>query len=180
MPPQNKKHAVFLDRDGTLNRALTGADGTRPPHTVEEFELLPGVEEGCRALRSAGYLLVVVTNQPDVGRGELSRAAVEAINARLVRLLPIDRVEVCYDSGRGEPSEFRKPAPGMLLKAAGELGLDLARCWMVGDRWRDVDCGRNAGVRTIFIDVGAAEPLRSKPDFTVRDFSAAVSVILGN
>ncbi|MFN5805202.1 MAG: HAD hydrolase-like protein, partial [Opitutia bacterium] len=79
----------------------------------------------------------------------------------------------------GEPSEFRKPAPGMLLKAAGDLGLDLSLCWMVGDRWRDVDCGRNAGVRTIFIETGRAEPLRARPDFVVRDFTAAVSVILG-
>ncbi len=174
-----RRSAVFLDRDGTLNRALPAADGTRPPHSVEEFELLPGVEEGCRALRAAGHLLVVVTNQPDVGRGDLSLSSAEAINARLVRLLPIDRVEVCYDSGRGEPSEFRKPAPGMLLKAAADLGLDLSLCWMVGDRWRDVDCGRNAGVRTIFIETGRAEPLRARPDFVVRDFTAAVSVILG-
>jgi D-glycero-D-manno-heptose 1,7-bisphosphate phosphatase len=73
----------------------------------------------------------------------------------------------------------RKPEPGMLLDAARALNLDLSRSWMVGDRWRDIDCGRRAGVRTVFIDFGYAEELRAQPDFTVASFSAAVAAILG-
>ena len=178
MPSESKRPAVFLDRDGTLNVAVIRAGLPHPPEEVEEFTLLPGVEEGCRRLREAGYALVVVTNQPDVGRGEQTIENVEAIHRRLLELLPIDRIEVCYDPGRGEDSEFRKPRPGMILKAARELSLDLTRSWMVGDRWRDVDCGVNAGVRTVFIDYGYAEALRSSPTHAVPDFPAAVNAIL--
>ncbi len=178
MPSESKRAAVFLDRDGTLNVAVVRAGLPYPPGKLEEFTLLPGVEEGCRRLRDAGYVLVVVTNQPDVGRGEQIIENVESIHRRLLELLPIDRIEVCYDPGRGELSEFRKPRPGMILKAARELGLDLTRSWMVGDRWRDVDCGVNAGVRTVFIDYGYAEALRSRPTYSVADFPSAVEVIL--
>jgi D-glycero-D-manno-heptose 1,7-bisphosphate phosphatase len=171
--------AVFLDRDGTLNAAVVREGKPYPPATVEELALLPGVVEGCARLKAAGYALVVATNQPDVGRGTQSRAAVDAIHARLCALLPLERVEASYDTGAEDPpSPFRKPAPGLLLRAARELGLDLARSWMVGDRWRDVDCGRNAGCRTVFIDCGYHENLRTPPDFTVRGFAEAVDIIL--
>ncbi len=172
--------AVFLDRDGTLNVQVVRDGRPYPPGRLEDFRLFDGVPEGCRALKAAGFALVVATNQPDVGRGEVSRAAVEAMHARLVELVPeIDRVEVCYDPGRGEPSARRKPEPGMLVDAAAALGIDLARSWMVGDRWRDVECGRRAGVRTVFIDFGYDEKLPSAPDFTVGSFPEAVSRVLG-
>jgi D-glycero-D-manno-heptose 1,7-bisphosphate phosphatase len=152
-----------------------------PPASANEFVLLPGVADGCARLKAAGYQLIVATNQPDVGRGTQTQAAVEAIHAKLCELLPIDRVEANYDSGREKmPSPFRKPGPGMLLRAAKELGLDLTHSWMVGDRWRDVDCGKNAGCHTIFIDEGYAEELRTTPDFTVRSFAEAVDIILAH
>jgi D-glycero-D-manno-heptose 1,7-bisphosphate phosphatase len=88
-------------------------------------------------------------------------------------------VEVCYEPGGGEkPSEFRKPRPGMLLRAAKELDLDLARSFMVGDRWRDIDCGYAAGCKTIFIDRGYDEALKQKPDFTAPDLPSAAKLIL--
>jgi D-glycero-D-manno-heptose 1,7-bisphosphate phosphatase len=171
--------AVFLDRDGTLNAAVVRDGRPYPPATVAEIALLPGVAEGCARLKAAGYVLVVITNQPDVGRGTQSQVVVQDIHTELRRLLPIDCIEVSYDSGReNPPSPYRKPAPGLVLRAARELGLDLVRSWMVGDRWRDVDCGRNAGCRTVFIDHGYAEALHARPDFTVRDFTEAVEVIL--
>lgn len=170
--------AVFLDRDGTLNAAVIRDGRPFPPASVDELALLPGVVEGCRRLKSAGYALVVATNQPDVDRGTQDRRVVEAIHAHLCELLPIDRIEVSYDAG-DSPSPFRKPAPGMLRRAARELGLDLTRSWMIGDRWRDVDCGRNAGCRTVFIDRGYREQLRARPDYIVCSFAAAVDVVLG-
>jgi D-glycero-D-manno-heptose 1,7-bisphosphate phosphatase len=175
-----QRRAVFLDRDGTLNEAVVRAGQPFAPATVAEFRLLPGVAESCRALRAAGYVLVVATNQPDVGRGTQSQATVEAMHAHLQELIPeIARIEVCYDAGSSNPpSEFRKPAPGMLLRAAETLGLDLTRSWMIGDRWRDVDCGARAGCRTIFIDWGYDEPLRQRPDFTARNFPEAAGIIL--
>ena len=172
--------AVFLDRDGVLNRPLTRDGVPYPPASREEFELLPGVKEACERLRVAGFALVVATNQPDVGRGMVKRELVESMHALLLRELPLDRIEVCYAAGsaHGEPSEFRKPAPGMLLRAARELHLDLARSWMIGDRWRDISCGYAAGCRTILVDHGYAEAMRAEPEFRVRSLAEAAELIL--
>ncbi len=179
--PRSGFPAVFLDRDGTLNRQII-RDGTpHPPATVDEFELFPGVAEACAQLAAAGYVLVVATNQPDVGRGTQPQTVVEAMHAKLRQLVPaIAHIEVSYAPGRaGDPPDpRRKPEPGMLLEASLLLGLDLARSWMVGDRWRDVDCGHRAGVRTVFIDFGYTELLHAQPDFTVRSFAEAARIIL--
>jgi D-glycero-D-manno-heptose 1,7-bisphosphate phosphatase len=177
-----KRRAVFLDRDGTLNAPLVREGRPYPPATIAEFQLLSGAAEACRQLHAAGYLLVVATNQPDVGRGTQSLASVEAMHAHLQKLIPeIARIEACYAPGQGVPhpeSRRRKPEPGMLTDAARAIGLDLAQSWMIGDRWRDIDCGARAGCRTIFIDWGYDEPLRTKPDFTVRSLAEAAGIIL--
>ena len=174
--------AVFLDRDGTLNLQVVRAGKPYPPATLAEFALFPGVPEACAQLAAAGYVLVVATNQPDVGRGDQAQSVVEAMHARLRELVPaLTHIEVCYAPGQGvaHAEDYRrKPAPGMITDAASNLGLDLARSWMVGDRWRDIDCGQRAGLRTVFIDFGYDEALRAAPDFTVKDFTAAAAVIL--
>jgi D-glycero-D-manno-heptose 1,7-bisphosphate phosphatase len=170
--------AVFLDRDGVLNRALVRDGKPYPPDTVEEFELLPGVEEACALLKKAGFLLVVVTNQPDVGRGTQSLAVVEAMHRKMGDLLPLDRIETCYEPG-GAPSERRKPAPGMLLSASRELGINLEKSYMVGDRWRDIDAGAAAGcAATFFIDCGYEEDLRAAPDYKVASLLQAAKMIV--
>lgn len=177
-----KRPAVFLDRDGTLNRQVIRDGRPYPPAKLEEFVLFPDVVEACARLAGAGYALVVATNQPDVGRGTQEQSVVEAMHARLRAWVPqIERVEVCYAPGLDRlapPDRRRKPEPGMLLDAAAALGLDLANSWMVGDRWRDIDCGLRAGVRTVFIDFGYAEELRAAPDFSVKTFAEAAAVIL--
>lgn len=177
-----KRPAVFLDRDGTLNRQVIRDGRPYPPAKLEEFVLFPDVVEACARLAGAGYALVVATNQPDVGRGTQEQSVVEAMHARLRAWVPqIERVEVCYAPGLDRlapPDRRRKPEPGMLLDAAAALGLDLAKSWMVGDRWRDIDCGLRAGVRTVFIDFGYAEELRAAPDFSVKTFAEAATVIL--
>lgn len=181
-PASSFRPAIFLDRDGTLNRQVIRDGKPYPPATLAEFELFPGVPEACSALAAAGYVLVVATNQPDVGRGSQSAAVVESMHAELRRLIPsLDHIEVCYAPGQGvdHPENYRrKPAPGMLTDAALFLGLDLSRSWMVGDRWRDIDSGQRAGLRTVFIDFGYAEELRAAPDFTVKTFPEATAVIL--
>ena len=150
-----------------------------PPTRLAEFEILPEVPAACARLKAASFLLVVATNQPDVGRGTLKKEIVETIHAEMCRRLPIDRVEVCYHPGQGASDcDCRKPKPGMLLRAAKELGIDLAQSWMVGDRWRDIDCGHAAGCRTIFIDRGYAEELRQKPDFSAGNLAEAADIIL--
>lgn len=168
---------MFLDRDGVINRAIIRDGKPYPPRSVQDFQLLPGVEEACRVLKSRGLLLVVATNQPDVGRGLIPVAVVESINATMCGILPIDRVEVCYDANDGESSEFRKPAPGMLLRAASALHIDLNDSFMVGDRWRDVDCGRAAGCTTFFVDHHYDEKLRQAPDFVVANLLEAAQII---
>ena len=174
------RRAVFLDRDGVINRALIREGKPYPAASVREFEILPGVEEACGKLKQAGFLLVVATNQPDVGRGTIRRENVEAIHAHLCRILPmIDRVEVSYDSGNEQPpSEFRKPRPGLLLRAARDLGIDLARSFMVGDRWRDIDCGHAAGCTTVLVDYSYAEALRQPPHYRVKNLLEAAELIV--
>jgi D-glycero-D-manno-heptose 1,7-bisphosphate phosphatase len=171
--------AVFLDRDGVINRATERDGKPYPPRTIADFEIYPEVPGACAQLKAAGFVLVVATNQPDVGRGTLDQAIVEKIHAHMISVLPIDRVEVCYHPGHGQSNcDCRKPKPGMLLRAAQALNIDLAQSWMVGDRWRDVGCGHAAGCKTIFIDRGYAEELRQKPDFTVKNLAEAAEIIL--
>ena len=175
--------AVFLDRDGVLNRPVIRDGLPYPPATIEELELYPDVVEGCRQLREAGFLLIVVTNQPDVGRGTRSRESVEVINARLREVIPaLDGIEVCFHAGaeHGEPCACRKPEPGLVLRAAAAHAIDLKRSFLIGDRWRDVGCAHAAGCRAAFIDHGYREELRQQPEFNVKTFPEAVAAILQN
>jgi len=173
--------AVFLDRDGVLNRPFVRNGRPYPPADVKEFELYEDVLVGCKRLKAAGFLLVVITNQPDVGRGAQSREAVEAMHVKMQSVLPsLDRIETCYHAGEryGQSCACRKPRPEMILRAAAEMKIDLRASYVVGDRWRDIDCARAAGCRAIFIDHQYAESLRQKPDLTVRTFSEAVAAVL--
>jgi D-glycero-D-manno-heptose 1,7-bisphosphate phosphatase len=171
---------VFLDRDGVLNPPVIREGLPLPPTTLDEFEVYPEVAEGCARLRGAGFILVVVTNQPDVGRGTQTRDVVEAMHMKLRAAVPsIDAIEVCYHAGSkyGEPCTCRKPKPGMVRRAATDRDIDLKRSFLIGDRWRDVDCAHAAGCRAVFIDHGYSEPLRKKPEFTVKTFGEAVALI---
>jgi D-glycero-D-manno-heptose 1,7-bisphosphate phosphatase len=143
--------AVFLDRDGVLTEAFVRGGVPTPPRTLAEFRVLPGVPEACISLRQAGFALVVVTNQPDIARGTQARAEVDEMNDRLRSLVPLDEIYICpHDDA--DACSCRKPQPGMLLDAAGRLGLDLARSASVGDRWRDVEAALRAGVTAIHVD----------------------------
>lgn len=168
---------VFLDRDGVINRVVIGADGVpHPPSSVEDVELLPGVEDACDMLRAMGHVLVVVTNQPDVARGTQSRAAVEAINALVCDRLGIDHVCVCYHDDH-DGCTCRKPQPGLIVEAARDLGIDLTASFMVGDRHRDIEAGKRAGCRTIFVGDGYRESLSSKPDANLPSLATAAAWI---
>lgn len=148
--------AVFLDRDGVVNRAEVRDGRPYPPSSAEEVEIPEGAAAALADLKAAGFLLIVVTNQPDVARGAQTLEAVNQINARLGAALPIDSFRVCaHDDSANCPC--RKPKPGLILEAAAEFDIDLKRSYMVGDRWRDVDAGAAAGCRTVFIDYGYRE-----------------------
>lgn len=173
--------AIFLDRDGTLNRQIIRNGKPYPPQTLEDFTLFDGVAEACARLAEAGYILIVATNQPDVGRGTQSQAVVEAMHQRLYKWVPsIRHIEVAYDAGKDPliPTPRRKPEPGMIHDASAVFNLDLDCSWMIGDRWRDIDCGKRAGLKTVLIDFGYAEELNEAPDFIVKSFAEAAAVIL--
>jgi D-glycero-D-manno-heptose 1,7-bisphosphate phosphatase len=168
---------VFLDRDGVLNRALVREGKPYPPDSFAELQILSGVPDALARLRAAGFLNIVVTNQPDVATGKQRREVVEAMNAHLMRHLAIDAVKVCYH-GEAEGCACRKPRPGMLLEAAAQFGIDLGGSFLVGDRWRDVAAGQAAGCRVFFIDCAYAEKRPDKPYVAVESLAQAVGLIL--
>jgi D-glycero-D-manno-heptose 1,7-bisphosphate phosphatase len=171
------RRTVFLDRDGVINRAVVRDGKPYPPSSVEETEILPGVAEALVSLRHAGYLLIVVTNQPDVARGTTSKASVEAINSYLSSRLALDEFRTCYHDS-ADQCECRKPRPGALLAAATEHSIDLEQSFMVGDRWRDIEAGERAGCKTIFVDYGYDEKQPESPSFTVTSLLEASKIIL--
>jgi len=171
------RRAAFLDRDGVLNAAVVREGKPYPPASAAEVVILPGVAEALCRLKAAGYLIIVVSNQPDVARGTTTREAVEAINARLAAELPIDEFRTCYHDA-ADNCPCRKPKPGMLLAAAREHDLDLFACFMAGDRWRDVEAGRNAGCATVFIDYGYNENQPESYDIRAHSLAEAVDVFL--
>ena len=165
--------AVFLDRDGVLNRALVREGRPYAPRSLDQFELYPEAADACRRLHALSYTVVVVTNQPDVARGELDEQAVEAMHGQLRRQLTVDGIYSCFHDER-DACDCRKPAPGLLLAASGDLGIDLGRSVMVGDRWRDVEAGRRAGCRTVLVDRHYRERRPDAPDFVASGLTEAV------
>ncbi len=174
----SRQPAAFLDRDGVLNRVLIRDGLPFGPLVASEFVLLDGVAEGVRRLKAAGYKVVVATNQPEIARGRLAPEALEAMHARLKADVPVDAIYVCPHSD-DDRCACRKPKPGLLLSAARELGIDLSRSYMVGDRWRDVEAGKAAGCRTVLVDHRYREELESPPDHVVANLGEAVRLILG-
>jgi transaldolase len=173
------RRAVFLDRDGVINRAIVWNGNPHPPYGLDELEILPGAPEALALLRAAGFRLIVVTNQPDVARGKQTRKAVETIHAALQAQLPLDDFRVCYHDD-ADGCACRKPAPGMLLDAAKDTDVDLTASFMVGDRWRDIEAGRRAGCTTVLIDYHYAETERSQPHTRVGSLPEAVDWILNH
>lgn len=172
-----KKKAVFLDRDGVLNRSGMQDGKPHAPRCLEAFQLLPDAEPSLRYLHKAGFALIVVTNQPDVGNGYVTQDIVEAMHDYLKARMPLDAIKVCYHKQTADCA-CRKPKPALIFEASKELDIDLKQSFMVGDRWSDVVAGRSAGCFTIFINRGYDELLREPPDATVASLAEAVELIL--
>lgn len=171
--------AIFLDRDGVINAVVLRDSRPYPPPLLEEFQFLPGVVDATGALGEAGFLIIVVTNQPDVRTGVQRREVVELMHERLRNELPIQDIKVCYHIDQDD-CLCRKPKPGMLLDAAEEWDLDLGGSFMVGDRWRDIEAGRSAGCQTIFVDYGYAERRPENPNMVVGSLLEASHLVLEN
>ena len=168
------KRAVFLDRDGVIIRTDV-RDGK--PYAItayEDLDILDGAPGAIDRLKEAGFVMIVVSNQPDVAAGKVARDVVEAINATLMEKLSLDEIKTCYDSA----APCYKPQPGMLLEAAGDHEIDLGQSYMVGDRWRDIGAGKAAGCVTVFIDCEYREQAPDSPDHIVRDIGEAADLIL--
>jgi D-glycero-D-manno-heptose 1,7-bisphosphate phosphatase len=172
--------AVFLDRDGVINRAIVRNGKPYPPTTLDQLEVIPDAPNALSRLHAAGFRLIVVTNQPDVARGTQTRAFVESVHAALLAIgLPIDSFRVCYHDDP-DHCDCRKPKPGLLLAAAREDGIDLKNSYLVGDRWRDIEAGEAAGCRTVFIDQQYSESAPARCDAKVKSLAEAADWILKN
>ncbi len=168
--------AVFLDRDGTL---MVDVDYCGDPAKVEVF---PDAGEALRQLKQAGYKLIVVTNQSGIGRGYFTEDDYRAVEREFLRRLGNDLIDATYYCADlpGTNSARRKPAPGMIFEAQRDHHLDLARSYFIGDKTSDIECGRNAGVRTILVQTGyGAQQSDSRADFVARDLTHAAGIILG-
>lgn len=171
------QRAVFLDRDGVINRALVRDGKPYPPANLAEMEILPDVADALEALHDAGFMLIVVTNQPDVARGTTSKAIVEEINTYLMSCLPIDEFRTCYHDS-SDACDCRKPLPGSLIAAANMHAINLGESYMIGDRWRDIEAGQTAGCKTIFIDYNYNEKQPASIDFRVKSLLEASHIII--
>jgi D-glycero-D-manno-heptose 1,7-bisphosphate phosphatase len=170
--------AVFLDRDGVIVVPRFRDGRSFAPHRLDEYRFYPDAARSLSRLKEAGYLLIVVTNQPDVGKGLISARTLNAMHRRLREELPIEQVKVCAHR-QDENCACRKPAPKLLLDAANEFNIDLAQSFMVGDRGTDVEAGRAAGCRTVFIDLGYSESKPKNATFTVNSIGEAADAVLG-
>jgi D-glycero-D-manno-heptose 1,7-bisphosphate phosphatase len=188
--------AIFLDRDGVLNELVPDSHSGwgESPLRVADVHLIHGAATAVAQLRDRGYALVCVTNQPAAAKAKVPVAELEAIGLRVAELLAaegaqLDAWQMCLHHPDGVlpeisgPCSCRKPAPGMLLDAAGELGLDLSRSWMIGDTDADVAAGRAAGCRTVLIEHPSSQHKRSKnanSDLVAKNLSEAAAALLAD
>lgn len=181
-----KRRGLFLDRDGVLNSLITTEGGkSRPPWNLNELHILPEVVSVLSDPRIDQWIQVVVTNQPDVARGDLALATLEKINAQLLDLIPtVQGVFVCHHDNN-DRCQCRKPRVGLLISASIKFGLDLADSFMVGDRWVDIAAGKEAGTKTILLrsidswlpNSAGDPPDDLQPDFIIESMSELIGVI---
>jgi D-glycero-D-manno-heptose 1,7-bisphosphate phosphatase len=169
--------AVFLDRDGVLNEVTVRDGKPYSPDSLADLVIVPDAADALALLRHHGFRLIVVTNQPDIARGRISREEVARMNHHLRSRLPIDVVEVCEHDDK-DNCDCRKPKPGMLIRAAARDGIDLSESFMIGDRWRDIEAGHRAGCRAILVGDGYANELKAAPDVSVASLTEAAKWIL--
>jgi D-glycero-D-manno-heptose 1,7-bisphosphate phosphatase len=189
------KKAVFLDRDGVLNElVLNPSTGDyEPPHSPEDLVLYPHVFESLRSLLDAGFILFLISNQPDYAKGKTTLDSLKAVHMKFDDILKSSGIRFteyyyCYHHPNGIvpeysfPCDCRKPKPYFLMKPARDYGIDLKNSWMIGDRDSDIECGKAGGTHTIIIEEPRSSGSRgsSNPDFTSANLKDAVKIILNN
>jgi D-glycero-D-manno-heptose 1,7-bisphosphate phosphatase len=171
------RRAVFLDRDGVLNQSFLMDGIPKPPINPSEVVILERVSQAIQILKNHGLLVVVVTNQPDVARGTMSRNQAEAINDRVQDLTSLEHFYSCFHDDVDE-CDCRKPSPGLLRLAALELEINLSQSFLVGDRWRDIQAGNAVNCKSFFIDYSYSEKQPNKPFVTVKSLYHAAQLIV--
>ena len=171
------KKAVFLDRDGVLNRPNVIDGKPYAPKKVKDFIIYSEVYEVLNNLKNNLYKLIVVTNQKDVGRGITSMKVLNTMHNKLKSFLPIDDIKVCICI---DECDCYKPNPGMILEAQKEWNIDIEKSYIIGDSWRDIGAGINAGCKTILIDRKYNMPMLFKPDYIVNSLKETESIILNS
>ena len=170
--------AVFLDRDGVINKSFMRSGIPVPPRDCGEVSIIEGVTESLNLFRMHGIMPVVVTNQPDVSRGITTVENVESINALIRQLTSIEHFYICFH-GNLDDCNCRKPRTELILKAAQDLNLDIGKSFMVGDRWRDIKAGQTLGMKSYFIDYSYSEIQPEPPFIRVSSLWEVAQIELG-
>ncbi len=172
-----KQKAIFLDRDGVINETYIEKGKTYPPQSLDQYKFLPGVHEGVAALKAQKFLILVVTNQPDIRTGKQKLEVTESMHRLISQELKVDEIYACYHIG-SDHCLCRKPKPGMLLEAAKKWNIDFTKSYLVGDRWSDIAAGQAAGCKTFIIGEGYSDQKIATPDWAVQSLLEASKIIL--
>jgi D-glycero-D-manno-heptose 1,7-bisphosphate phosphatase len=178
MGVNGKIKAIFLDRDGVLNKPVIINGKPYPPANINDLIIPNHLEKCLMELKKIGFLLIMITNQPDVSRGKTKIEDVEAINNYLKEKLNIDDVLCCYHDDN-DNCDCRKPKPGMIFSAANKWKINLKKSFLIGDRWKDIESGKLARLKTFLIDYSYNEKV-VEPDYRVDDFRPIVKIINNN
>ena len=170
--------AIFLDRDGVLNKSIVKFGKPYPPKSKEELSIPSGVKKGVSILKENGFRLIMITNQPDVSRGKISLKKVEEINQFLSKELKLDDVFCCPHDDK-DMCKCRKPKPGMIIEAVGKWKIDVSKSFLIGDRWKDIEAGKRAGCKTILINSHYKKKKPTDYTFQAKSLSEAAKIILG-
>ncbi len=172
----NKRRAIFLDRDGVINAVVLREGKPYPPQSLTDLIIPDEVLPALNLLKKAGFLLIVVTNQPDIARGQATQASVDDIHQHLLKQLPLDDIRVCAHDDK-DRCICRKPQAGLLTQAAQDYNIKLDESYMIGDRWRDIEAGQTAGCKSIFLDYGYLEKKPESPDYIAQSLQQAAEYI---
>ena len=170
------KKAVFLDRDGVINKAFIKDGLPKSPNSLNELKILPGVKESILRLKELDFICLVVTNQPDVPRGKINKNTVIEMNNFLKKEIELDDIFVCYHDDN-DNCNCRKPKPGLLLQARKKWNVDFKKSFMIGDRWKDIQAGEKVGCKTIFLDYKYDDIKPKNPGFVTDSLFNAVYII---
>ena len=171
-----QKKAVFLDRDGIINQVVYHDDINKPssPWKMEEFKLIDGIKKHLDELKKNGFLIFIISNQPDIKRGNVDKETAEKINKILYEKFPIDDIMVCPHDDLDNCS-CRKPKPGMIIELSKKWNVDIKKSFLIGDSWKDIGAGKNAGVKSILIDKSYNQEVES--EHRVENLKSAIELI---